>query len=176
MTDALSVGTTMDIGDHTIEVTENPTTTGDRYRVHIVAEPGGPGIKGDFPHSHPIIIETFTCVSGEMSIRAGKDVSPLEPGATAVVQPGVVHGFLNTGSCDLIVDGEVIFPNGYKVEDDLLRLGVIYDALRSDGEPSLLRMAVLVRGFRHVIHQPGLGGALLPPLAALGRLRGYRPV
>jgi quercetin dioxygenase-like cupin family protein len=176
----LSTGRKLDIGDHTVEVVANPAETGDRYRIRIVAEPGGPGIKGNFPHIHPKLIETFQCVSGDMKVRVGKEVSVLNPGKTAVVAAGLVHGFLNTGSEPLIVDSEVIFPDGYARRDDLLQIAAFYDRLRGEGpvskktgEPPMLQMAVLVDSYRHVMVQHGMMGVLMTPLAALGRIRGY---
>jgi quercetin dioxygenase-like cupin family protein len=177
---SLEPGTKLEIGDHTVEVVESPSTTGDRYRLRIVADPGGPGIKGDFPHAHPALVETFTCVEGTMAVRLGREVSTLPRGSTVQVPPGAVHGFLNTGDDPLTVDSEVIFPNGYRPEDDLLRFAGIYDRLRREGplgkngEPPLLQMAVLTDAYRHVITQPGPIGRLMGPLAALGRRRGYR--
>jgi quercetin dioxygenase-like cupin family protein len=176
----IAVGTTLDIGNHTVETLETPRDTGDRYRVRIVAEPGAPGIDGDFPHIHPILIETFQCVSGKMTALAGKELVTLRPGEKIEVAPGRVHGFINTGTDSLVVDSEVIFPNGYQPADDLLRFGAIYDQLKRQGpvtekgEPPTLQMAVLTRAYRHVIAAPGVAGALMPVLAAVGRLRGYR--
>lgn len=177
----LSTGTILDIGDHTVEILENPDDTGDRYRVRIIAEPGAPGIDGNFPHIHPILIETFQCVSGEMTVRVGKELSPLAPGEKAEVAPGRVHGFVNTGQDPLTVYSEVIFPDGYSPEDDLLRFGAIYVQLKADGhvstktgEPPLLQVAVLTRAYRRVMAVPGFAGALIRPMAALGRFRGYR--
>lgn len=177
----IEIGTVLDIGDHTVEILERPDTTQDRYRIRIVAEPGAPGVDNDFPHIHPSIVETFQCVSGEMTALAGKDLVVLPPGEKIEVAPGKLHGFVNTGSDPLTVDSEVIFPNGYRPEDDLMRFAAIYDRLRRDGpvnaktgEPPLLQMAVLTHSYRNVIVAPGVAGALMPALSTLGRIRGYR--
>lgn len=175
----ISQGTILDIGDHTVEIMDNPETTGDRYRVRIVAEPGAPGIDGDFPHIHPILVETFQCVSGEMTVRVGKTLSSLPQGEKAEVPRGKVHGLVNTGRGPLVVDSEIIFPDGYRREDDLLRFGALYDRLRREGpvnkqgEPPLLQMAVLTNSYRRVMKVPGLAGALMLPMSTIGRLR-YR--
>lgn len=177
----LGLGTVIDIGDHTVEVLSNPATAIDRYRLRIEADPGGPGIKGDFPHLHPALIETFKCVSGDMIIRSGRTIDHLQPGESVAVEAGVVHGFLNAGDGPLIVESEVIFPQGYRAEDDLMLFAATYDRLRRErrvsrrgGEPPLLQMAALTQGYRHVIRQPGIAGLLMPALAGLGRLVGYR--
>lgn len=176
----IAEGTLFDIGDHTVEVLDTPETTGDRYLLRIVAQPGGPGIKGDFPHIHPILVERFRCISGDMIVRVGRAISEVKPGEKVEVAPGQVHGFLNTGTTDLVVEGEVIFPGGYREEDDLMRFAAIYDRLRREGpvnpktgEPPLLQMAVLAAANTRLIRQPGVAGRLIPPLAVLGRWRGY---
>ncbi len=175
----LEPGRRLDIGDHSVEVLETPAATGDRYRLRIEAEPGGPGVTGDFPHIHPALVETFTCVSGEMLVRLGTDTRELPEGEQVEVPVGAVHGFLNTGSDQLVVESDVVFVNGYRHEDDLLEFAAIYDRLKRDGpvgrngEPPLLQMAVLTHAYRNVIVQPGVAGRLMGPLAAVGRLRGY---
>lgn len=176
----ISEGALFDIGDHSVEVLDTPATLGDRYLLRIVAEPGGPGIRGDFPHIHPILVETFQCVSGEMVARVDRTISEVKPGEKVEVLPGEVHGFLNTGTADLVVECEVIFPDGYRTEDDLMRFAAIYDRLRREGpvnpktgEPPLLQMAVLAAANPRVIRQPGVAGRLVPVLAVLGRWRGY---
>jgi hypothetical protein len=62
-----------------------------------------------------------------------------------------------------------------------MRFAAIYDQLRRQGpvkpktgEPPLLQMAVLTRTYRRVLRQPSIAGLLIPPLALVGRLRGYR--
>ncbi len=178
----LAPGTTLDIGDHSVEVLANPGGLGDRYLLRIDADPGAPGIDGDFPHLHPSLVETFTCISGSMTARVGKIMSRVEVGEKVEVAPGAVHGFENTGQDRLIVESEVIFPGGYDPALDLMRFARIYDRLRRErpvgrrtGEPSLLQMAVLTHEWRAVIRQPGVAGAMVSALAAVGRLAGYRP-
>lgn len=131
----LDIGTILDVGDHRVEVIGNPGTHRDRYIVRIDADPGGPGIKGPFPHIHPTLVETFTCISGDMVIRSGRVISELEVGAKAEIPPGEVHGLLNIGAGQLIGESEVIFPHGYSPDHDLLVFGaggrrVITTALR----------------------------------------------
>lgn len=176
----IPAATVLDISNHTVEILETPADTGDRYLLRIVAEPGAPGVDGDFPHIHPMLVETFQCVSGDMTVRVGKELSVLPPGRKAEVGTGLVHGFVNTGTDPLVVDSEVIFPCGYRPEDDLLRFAAIYDRLKREGpvtkrgEPPTLQMAVLTHAYRQSIAAPGVAGAMMLALAAVGRLRGYR--
>ncbi len=174
-------GTRLDIGDHSVEILANPDSLGDRYLLRIEADPGGPGIRGDFPHIHPSLIETFTCVSGSMIARVGRTTSVVAVGEMIEVMPGRVHGFVNSGTEQLIVDSEVIFPDGYDPSHDLMHFAAIYDRLRRErsatgrtGEPPLLQMAVLANDWRPVMRQPGIAGALMPVLAFVGKLIGYR--
>lgn len=176
----ITKGTLLDIGNHTVELRDTPETTGDRYLIRIVAQPGGPGIKGDFPHIHPILIETFQCVSGDMVARVDRTITEVKPGEKIKVAPGHVHGFVNTGTTNLVVESEVIFPDGYRTEDDLMKFAAIYDRLRREGpvnpktgEPPILQMAVLAAANTRVLRQPGVAGRLIPLLAVLGKWRGY---
>lgn len=177
----LTPGTVLDIGDHSVEIVGTPEDLGDRYLLRIEADPGGPGVKGDFPHIHPSLVETFKCISGEMVVRLGKDVRRLEVDQKVEVPAGSVHGFLNTGDDQLVVESEVVFVNGYRPQDDLLGFASIYDQMKKDGpvgkngEPPLLKMAVLTHAYKNVIVQPGLAGLLMGPMAGLGRLMGHRP-
>jgi len=97
------------------------------------------------------------------------------------VAEGQVDGFLNTGTDKLIIESEVIFPNGYDPRLDLMHFAELYDRLKRErpvnkktGEPPTLQMAVLTHDWRRVIKQPGIAGLLMPTLAAAGRLAGYR--
>ena len=180
----LAAGTLLDMGDHSVEVLQTPLETGDRYRLRIVAQPGGgPGIDGDDPHVHPMLRETFTCVSGSMRALLGRELIDIRPGRTVEVPAGRVHGFINTGDAPLIVESDVVFlPPGYRPTVDLMSFAAIYDRLRrqanidsSSGEPPMLQMAVLTDAFRGAVMPAGIAGKLIRPLAFVGRLRGYRP-
>lgn len=176
----IASGTVMDIGDHSVEVIANPQTLQDRYVLRIEADPGAPGIKGDFPHIHPSIVETFKCLSGSMVARVGGTVSEIAVGDKVEAPIGEIHGFLNTGTDQLVVESEVIFPRGYDPKLDLMHFAKTYDRLKSErpvnnktGEPPTLQMAVLTHAWRDVIKQPGVAGMLMPVLAAVGRIAGY---
>lgn len=116
-----------------------------------------------------------------MIIRSGGEVSELAVGAKAEVPPGEIHGLLNVGADQLIVESEVIFPTGYTADQDLLDFGATYDRLRRErplsrltGEPPILQMAVLVDAYKDVQKQPGALGVLFSALAPVGRLFGYK--
>lgn len=59
----------------------------------VTNEPGqGPGL-----HRHPYT-ETWSVLEGEATITVGGESVVARAGDTAVVQPGVWHGFTNTGA------------------------------------------------------------------------------
>ena len=179
----LPAGTVVDVGDHSAEILSSPAETGDRYRLRIVAQPGGgPGVDGDGPHLHPVLLETFVCQSGTMKVRFGKDLLDISPGQRLEVPAGTVHGFINAGDTPLVVETEVVFLQpGYRPDADIVAFLAIYERLRRrpnvdprTGEPPLLQMAVLCDAYRRGYTLPGFTGALIGPLALAGRLRGYR--
>lgn len=177
-------GTLLDIGDHSVEILATPLDTGDRYRLRIVAQPGGgPGIDGDDPHVHPSLVETFVCRSGSMRVLVGRRLVDISPGQRIEVPARTRHGFVNSGSIPLEVESEVIFPPpGYRADADLMAFAATYDRLRGasnvdpqTGEPPMLQMAVLTAAYRSAVLPAGFAGTLIRPLAVVGRLRGYRP-
>jgi mannose-6-phosphate isomerase-like protein (cupin superfamily) len=177
------VGTRIDIGDHSVEILATPADTGDRYRLRIVAQPGGgPGIDGDDPHVHPTLVETFVCMAGSMRALVGSRLVDLEPGQRIEVPARTPHGFINSGDTPLEVESEVIFlPPGYRADADLMGFAAAYDRLRAapsvdprTGEPPMLQMAVLTDAYRSAVLPAGMAGALIRPLAVIGRMRGYR--
>jgi mannose-6-phosphate isomerase-like protein (cupin superfamily) len=179
----IPAGTVLEIGDHSVEILADPRDTGDRYRLRIVAEPGGgPGIDGDGPHVHPALLETFVCQRGRMRARVGKRLVDLRPGDRIDAPAGATHGFVNIGNDPLVVESDVVFlPPGYRPRVDLLAFAAIYDKLRrlpnvdpATGEPPTLQMAVLTDRYREAIRPAGVAGALIRPLAIVGRRRGYR--
>jgi quercetin dioxygenase-like cupin family protein len=165
------------------EVLATPQETGDRYRIRVTAPPGGgPGIRGSGLHTHPGLVEIFQCVSGTMTARLGRDVSQLDPGKILEVRPGIVHGFKNTGDEPAVVDVDMVFtPPGPRPEADLMAIGVAIAGLARDGKvnrrtgfPPILQFAVIADAHPEAMKFTGLAGMLMPSLAALGRLRGYR--
>ena len=98
------------------------------------------------------------------------------------VPAGTVHGFKNTGDEPAVMDVDMVFtPPGPRPEADLMAIGVAIAGLARDGKvsrrtgyPPILQFAVLAQAHPEAMKFPGIAGLLMPPLAALGRLRGYR--
>ena len=177
-------GTVLEFETETMTINATPAQTGDRYRVRLVATPGGgPGVKGFGPHIHDGTTEAFTVVSGIMQYRRGRTLSEAEPGERVEILPGEVHGFKNIGSEELIVDVEIVFgPDGPTPESDPVPVGVTIDRMLKEGKvsrltgyPPILQMAVVEYATPRAMREAGVPGLVMPALAWLGRRMGYKP-
>ncbi len=92
------------------EVWENPAT---RERATILERPWdnpvgrataeltalvGARVAGE--HYHPALVEKFTVLEGELTVKRGGQTSILHQGETAVIEPGVWHDWWNAGDRD----------------------------------------------------------------------------
>ena len=99
------------------EVWENPVT---RERATILERPSdnpagrataeltalvGARVIGE--HRHPALVEQFTVLEGELTVKRDGQTSVLHPGETAVVEPGVWHDWWNAGDRDARVRVEI---------------------------------------------------------------------
>lgn len=179
----VTAGSVFEDSSEKTEVLATPAETGDRYQIRLTIHPGrGPGTRGSGVHTHPGLIEQFKCMSGAGEFRLGREVSPLSPGDVVEVAPGTTHGIKNTEDDPLVLDVDLIFtPPGPRPEADLMTIGATIAGLVQDGQasrwtgyPPLLQMAVIQDAHPEAMQQVGLTRFLMPALAALGRLRGYR--
>ena len=170
------------------EVWENPVT---RERATIVERPWdnparrasaeltalvGARVVGE--HFHPALVEQFTAVEGELTMKRDGKISVLRQGETAVIEPGVWHDWWNTGSRDARVRVEVTpgdrFVHMIETFFGLARFG----HTDSKGMPHPLQLAMTAREFSDVvvfrsppaIVQRTVFGALAP----IARTLGYR--
>ncbi len=117
-----------------------------------------------------------------MTARLGRNISQLDPGNRLEVPAGIVHGFKNTGDEPAVVDVDMVFtPPGPRPEADLMAIGVAIDGLAKDGKvsrrtgfPPVLQFAVIADAHPEAMKFTGIAGMLMPSLATLGRLRGYK--
>jgi quercetin dioxygenase-like cupin family protein len=129
-------------------------------------------------HRHPDIIERFTVLEGELTVKRDAHTSTLHEGETAVVDPGVWHDWWNAGDRDARVRVEVTpgerFAHMIETLFGLARLGHV-DA---KGMPNPLQLALTAREFRDVFvlrsPPPAVQRALFGMLAPVARWRGYR--
>lgn len=136
------------------------------------------GAKVAGEHYHPAIVEQFTVLEGELTVKREGKIGILHQGETAVIQPGTWHDWWNAGDIDARVRVEVTPGERflYMIETffGLARLGYT-DA---NGMPSLLQGALTGQEFGDVIVfrrpprivQRMMFGALAP----IARWRGYR--
>jgi quercetin dioxygenase-like cupin family protein len=170
------------------EVWENPVT---RERATILERPWdnpegraaaellalvGARVVGE--HHHPGLIERFTVLEGELTVKRDGHTSVLHEGGTAVIGPGVWHDWWNASARDSRVRVEVTpgerFVHMIETFFGLARLG----HTNAKGMPHPLQLALTAREFSDVVvfRSPPLAvqRALFGGLAPIARWRGYR--
>jgi quercetin dioxygenase-like cupin family protein len=170
------------------EVWENPVT---RERATILELPSanpegrataeltalvGARVVGE--HRHPSIVERFTVLEGELTLKLDGQTSVLREGESAVVEAGTWHDWWNAGDRDARARVEVTpgerFAHMIETLFGLARLGYTNDK----GMPHPLQLALTAREFSDVIvfRSPPVAvqRALFGALAPLAHWRGYR--
>ena len=150
-------------------------TRGELLQGDLFARPGGYVAAA---HIHPNQEERFEVLSGTLKLRVGGEERLLSPGEVAAIPPGQSHVWWNAGEDDVHVIGEF---------RPALRTEVFFETffgLATDGKtnhkglPNPMHLAVLMREYKDELHlaRPPLMAqkALFTPLAAVGRLLGYR--
>jgi hypothetical protein len=128
-------------------------------------------------HRHPNLVEQFTVLEGELTVKRDGRTSVLRQGETAVIPSGVWHDWWNGGDCDARVRVEITpgerFVHMIETFFGLARLG------HTDGKgmPHPLQLALSAREFSDVVvfrsPPPLLQGAIFGALAPIARWRGY---
>ena len=170
------------------EVWENPVTrervrhlelpwqNPDRRSVVELTALVGSRVVGE--HRHPNMVERFTVLQGELTVRLDGKTSVLGEGQTAEVRPGHWHDWWNAADVDALVRSEAFpgerFMHGAETLFGLARLGYTNDK----GTPDLLQMAMFGREFSDVIQlrNPPLQvqKIIFALLALVARPLGYR--
>ncbi|WP_166394991.1 cupin domain-containing protein [Rubrobacter marinus] len=129
-------------------------------------------------HVHGRQEERFVVLSGRMGVRSGEEEGVLEAGEEVVVPPGTPHTFWNATRTGEVLhhvvelrpalNSEGFFETVFGLQRDGL--------LVRDRVPSPLMMAPIAVEYENWLAGPPipLQKLLLPPLALLGRLLGYR--
>ncbi len=179
----MTAGTVLNDPGEMTEVLATPRETGDRYQLRLTMQPGGgSGLRGFGLHSHAGLVEILHCVSGNVVGRRNSTINQLHPGDRLEVPAGILHGLKNTSDEPSVVDVDMTFtwPGPRRIAD-LMAIGVAIDTLVRDGSvsrwtgyPPLLHLAVIEAEHPEAMEHAGLAGFLMPVLARLGRLRGYR--
>jgi quercetin dioxygenase-like cupin family protein len=170
------------------EVWENPVT---RERATILELPfenpegrvtseltalAGARVMGE--HRHPALVERFTVLEGELTLKLDGRTSILREGESAVVEAGVWHDWWNASDRDARVRVEITPGErfAYMIETlfGLARLG----NTNAKGMPDPLQLALTARAFSDVIvfRKPpaAVQRAVFGALAPIARWRGYR--
>jgi len=127
------------------------------------------------PHVHPLLTEEYHVLEGSLEVLVGNVWHTLAAGEGASVPPGTVHTFrVGTGAVRVrnvhrpALDFEPYVKRLCRAANER-RLGDL------SGFRALLYVAVLVREFPLHSRAPGrLLNALVPSIAAFGRLLGFR--
>ena len=170
------------------EVWENPIT---RERATILELPHqnperravaellarvGARVSGE--HRHPGMVERFTGIDGDLTVKRSGKTSILRQGETATIEPDVWHDWWNATDRDVRVRVEATpgdrFIHMIETLFGLARVG----HTDASGMPHLLQQALFAREFSDVIifRSPPLPvqRALFGTLAPFARWRGYR--
>jgi len=129
-------------------------------------------------HRHPGLVERFTVLEGELTLKLGEQTNILRQGETATIAPNVWHDWWNASDQDARVRVEVTpgerFAHMIETLFGLARLG----HTDAKGMPHPLQMALFAREFSDVIvmRSPPLAvqRVLFGALSPLARWRGYR--
>jgi quercetin dioxygenase-like cupin family protein len=129
-------------------------------------------------HRHPALVERFTALDGELTVKRDGQTSVLHEGKTAVVEAGGWHDWWNASDRDARVRLEVIPGERWLHSIEMLwglgRLGYT----NAKGMPNPLQLALLMREFSDVVvlrrPPPAIQRAVFGTLAPIARWRGYR--
>ena len=129
-------------------------------------------------HRHPGIVERFTVLEGELTVKRSGRTSTLRQGETVIIEPDVWHDWWNASDRDARVHVEVTpgerFAHMIETLFGLARLG----HTDAKGMPHRLQLALFAREFSDVIvfHWPPLAvqRLLFGALAPVARWYGYR--
>jgi len=154
-------------------------TGGELTRMEIRVRPG-PGEWVGPDHFHPLQEERFQVVRGAPIFRIEGQERPAEPGEAVTVPVGVSHIFRNGGPEELQMISE--YRPGLKSVEIFFAtfFGLASDGkLTRRGRPPLLQSVLTLWELRDYLvvtrPPPAVQRLLFPPLAAIARLRGYRP-
>jgi quercetin dioxygenase-like cupin family protein len=129
-------------------------------------------------HYHPALVERFTVLEGELSVKCDGQESILREGESAEIPAGVWHDWWNASDRNARVRVEITpgarFSHMAETLFGLARLGHTDDK----GMPNLLQLALIAQEFRDVVvfHSPppAVQNMLFGALAPLARALGYR--
>jgi hypothetical protein len=128
-------------------------------------------------HRHPAIVERFTVIEGELTVKRNGQTGILRQGETAIAEAGVWHDWWNAGERDARVRVEITpgerFLHMIETFFGLARLG----HTDRKGMPRLLQLVPIAREFSDVVEFRSPPAAVqrivFGALAPVARWRGY---
>src|SRR6185295_18773800 len=128
-------------------------------------------------HLHPALVEQFTVLEGELTVKRDGQTSILQQGETAVIEPGVWHDWWNASDRDARVRVEAT-PGARFLHMIETFFGLARLAHTHGKGTSPLQLALTSQEFSDVIvfRSPPLvvQWAIFGALAPIARWRGYR--
>ena len=129
-------------------------------------------------HLHPSIVERFTPLEGELTVKRNGHTGIVRKGEIVVIEPGVWHDWWNATDRDIRVRVEITpgerFVHMIETFFGLARLG----HTDSKGMPGPLQLALSAQEFRDVLvfraPPPLIQRMIFGALAPIARGRGYR--
>ena len=129
-------------------------------------------------HLHPSIVERFTPLEGELTVKRNGQTGIVRKGETVVIEPGVWHDWWNATDRDVRVRVEITpgqrFVHMIETFFGLARLG----HTDSKGMPGPLQLALSAQEFRDVLvfraPPPLIQRIVFGALAPIAHGRGYR--
>ena len=129
-------------------------------------------------HLHPAVVERFTTLEGELTLKLDGETSVLREGESAVIEAGAWHDWWNASDRDARVRVEITpgerFAHMIETQFGLGRLG----HLNGKGMPHPLQLALIAQEFSDVIvfrkPPPALQRVVFGALTPIARRRGYR--
>jgi quercetin dioxygenase-like cupin family protein len=129
-------------------------------------------------HLHPALVERFTVLEGELTLKLDGRTSVLREGESALVEPRTWHDWWNAADRDARVRVEITpgerFAHMIETLFGLARLGHV----NGKGMPGPLQLALFAQEFGDVLvlrrPPPGVQRAIFGALAPVARRRGYR--
>jgi mannose-6-phosphate isomerase-like protein (cupin superfamily) len=129
-------------------------------------------------HRHPALVERFTVLEGELTVKRAGQTSILRKGETAVVEANGWHDWWNAADRDALVRVEITpgerFAHMIETLFGLARLG----HTEAKGMPNPLQLSLTAREFSDVfvLRRPpaAVQRALSAALAPIAHWRGYR--
>ena len=129
-------------------------------------------------HRHPSVVERFTVLEGELTVKRDGQTSTLRAGETSVAEAGLWHDWWNASDLDARVRVEVTpgerFAHMIETLFGLARLG----HTNAKGMPHPLQLAPFAQEFSDVIvfrsPPPAVQRVIFGVLAPIARSRGYR--